>query len=130
MEHLESGKTKVSISFNGNVASQELSAKQSEKMLAMNNEGRGRILAKMFADSGMDLKVMSFEEMGRIYMDKYIGKESFSMGNTTAPDKYVSNIGNSTVKATSALAMAAAAYSQTMGEDQSVGQQQSAGVGR
>ena len=130
VEHLEGGKTKVSISFNGNIVSQELSAKQSEKMLAMNNEGRGRILAKMFADSGIDLKVMSFEEMGRIYMDKYIGKESFSMGNTTAPDKYVSNIGNSTVKATSALAMAAAAYSQTMGEVQSVGQQQSAGVGR
>ena len=130
VEHLESGKTKVSISFNGNVASQELSAKQSEKMLAMNNEGRGRMIAKMFADSGIDLKAMSFEEMGRMYMDKYIGKESVSMGNTTAPDKYVSNIGISSVKATSALAMAAAAYSQTMGEDQSVGQQQSAGMGR
>lgn len=130
VEHLEGGKTKVSISFNGNIVSQELSAKQSEKMLAMNNEGRGRFLTKIFADSDMDLKVMSFEEMGRIYMDKYIGKESVSMGNTTAPDKYVSNIGNSTVKATSALAMAAAAYSQTMGEDQSVGQQQSAGMGR
>ena len=130
VEHLEGGKTKVSISFNGNVASRELSAKQSEKMLAMNNEGRGRFLTKMFADSVIDLKVMSFEEIGRIYMDKYIGKESVSMGNTTAPDKYVANIGNSTVKATSALAMAAAAYSQTMGEDQSVGQQQSAGVGR
>lgn len=130
VEHLEGGKTKVSISFNGNVASQELSAKQSEKMLAMNNEGRGRMVAKMFADSGIDLKAMSFEEMGRIYMDKYIGKESASMGNTTAPDKYESNIGVSSVKATSALAMAAAAYSQTMGEDQSVGQQQSAGMGR
>lgn len=130
VEHLEGGKTKVSISFNGNVASQELSAKQSEKMLAMNNEGRGRMIAKMFADSGIDLKVMSFEEMGRMYMDKYIGKESVSMGNTTAPDKYESNIGISSVKATSALAMAAAAYSQTMGEDQSVGQQQSAGMGR
>ena len=128
--HLEGGKTKVSISFNGNVASQELSAKQSEKMLAMNNEGRGRFLTKMFADSGIDLKAMSFEEMGRIYMDKYIGKESASMGNTTAPDKYESNIGVSSVKATSALAMAAAAYSQTMGEDKSVGQQQSAGMGR
>lgn len=130
VEHLESGKTKVSISFNGNVASQELSAKQSEKMLAMNNEGRGRMIAKMFADSSIDLKAISFEEMGRMYMDKYIGKESVSMGNTTAPDKYESNIGNSTVNATSALAMAAAAYSQTMGEDQSVGQQQSAGMGR
>ena len=99
-------------------------------MLAMNNEGRGRFLTKMFADSGIDMKAMSFEEMGRMYMDKYIGKESVSMGNTTAPDKYESNIGNSTVNATSALAMAAAAYSQTMGEDQSVGQQQSAGMGR
>lgn len=130
VEQIEGGKTKVSISFNGNVASHELSAKQSEKMLAVDNEQRGRILSKMFANSGIDLKTMSFEEMGRMYIDKYIGKESASMGNTTAPDKYESNIGASTVKASSVLAMASAAYSHAMGEDQSAGQQQSTGIGR
>ena len=129
VEHVDSGKTRVSLSWGGREVSAEISERQSQKMMAVGNEQRGHMLAQIFSKAGLDLKTMSFEEMGRMYMDKYIGKETAFAGNTTEPDKYVSNAGSSTgVKANVAAAMASAAFSQSMGEGQSVSRDQ--GVGR